>query len=60
MNFNGPLANDALRQALLMALDHETMCNVTVAGMYTPGFAALDAVQKISISEGARFGRAGR
>ena len=41
MNFNGPLANDALRQALLMALDHETMCNVTVAGMYTPGFAAL-------------------
>lgn len=41
MNFNGPLANDALRQAVLMALDHETMCNVTVAGMYTPGFAAL-------------------
>lgn len=41
MNFNGSLANDALRQAVLMALDHETMCNVTVAGMYTPGFAAL-------------------
>ena len=41
MNFNGPLGNDALRQAILMALDHETMCNVTVAGMYTPGFAAL-------------------
>lgn len=41
MNFNGPLANDALRQAILMALDQETMCNVTVAGMYTPGFAVL-------------------
>ena len=41
MNFNGPLGNAALRQAILMALDHETMCNVTVAGMYTPGFAAL-------------------
>ena len=41
MNFNGPLGNAALRQAIVMALDHETMCNVTVAGMYTPGFAAL-------------------
>ena len=41
MNFNGPLGNAALRQAILMALDQETMCNVTVAGMYTPGFAAL-------------------
>ena len=41
LNFNGPLGNDALRQAILMAIDSETMCNVTVAGMYTPGFAAL-------------------
>ncbi len=41
MNFNGPLGNAALRQAILMALDQETMCNVTVAGMYTPGFSVL-------------------
>ena len=41
INFNGPLGNDALRQAVMMALDQETMCTVTVAGMYTPGFAVL-------------------
>lgn len=41
MNFNDPLGNAALRQAILMALDQETMCNVTVAGMYTPGFSVL-------------------
>ncbi len=41
INFNGPLGNDALRQAVLMALDHDTMCEVTVAGMYTAGYAVL-------------------
>lgn len=41
MNVKGPLGNAALRQAILMAVDSETMCNVTVAGMYTPGFAVL-------------------
>lgn len=41
MNFNGPLGNDALRQAILMALDNDTMCEVTVAGMYTAGFSVL-------------------
>ena len=41
MNFNGPLGSEALRQAILMALDNDTMCEVTVAGMYTAGFSVL-------------------
>ena len=40
-NFNGVLGNDALRQAIQYAVDDETMCNVTVAGMYTPGYSVL-------------------
>lgn len=36
-----PLANDALRHAVLTALDDETMCNVTVGGLYTSGFSVL-------------------
>ena len=35
-NFHGVLGNNALRQAILCAVDDETMCNVTVGGMYTP------------------------
>lgn len=41
LNFHGVLGNDALRQAILMALDFDTMCSTTVAGMYTPGFSVL-------------------
>lgn len=41
MNFNGVLANDALRQAIIMAIDSETLCNVVVGGMYTEGFSVL-------------------
>lgn len=41
MNFNGVLGNETLRQAILMALDNETMCNTTVAGMYTAGISVL-------------------
>lgn len=41
MNYNGVLSNKTLRQAILMALDRDTMCNVTVSGMYTPGFSVL-------------------
>ena len=40
-NFHGVLGNDALRQAILCAVDDETMCNVTVGGMYTPGCSVL-------------------
>ncbi len=35
------LSNETLRQAVLMALDDETMCSVTVGGLYTSGFSVL-------------------
>lgn len=35
------LSNKTLRQAILMALDDETMCSVTVGGLYTSGFSVL-------------------
>lgn len=41
MNYNGLLGNEALRQAIMMALDKETMCDITVAGMYTAGYSIL-------------------
>lgn len=41
MNFHGQLANDALRQAVLLAIDSETMCHTTVADMYTAGYSVL-------------------
>ncbi|MCC8163195.1 MAG: ABC transporter substrate-binding protein [Lachnospiraceae bacterium] len=40
-NFNGQLANDTLRQAIQYAIDDETMCNVTVGGIYTAGCSVL-------------------
>ncbi|PXV89413.1 peptide/nickel transport system substrate-binding protein [Lachnotalea glycerini] len=41
MNQKGILANEALRNAVLLALDDETMCNITVGGMYTAGYSVL-------------------
>ena len=42
MNFNGILGNKTLRQAILMAIDNETICNSrTIGGLYTPGFSVL-------------------
>lgn len=42
VNFNGILGeNDALRQAVFMAIDGQTLCDVTVGGMYTYGYAVL-------------------
>ncbi len=35
------LANKTLRQAIMMALDDETMCSVTVGRLYTAGFSVL-------------------
>ena len=35
------LSNKTLRQAVLMALDDETMCSTTVGGLYTSGFSVL-------------------
>lgn len=41
MNQKGILANADLRNAILLALDDETMCNVTVGGMYSAGYSVL-------------------
>lgn len=35
------LSNKTLRQAVMMALDDETMCSITVGGLYTAGFSVL-------------------
>lgn len=35
------LSNKTLREAVLMALDDDTMCSVTVGGLYTSGFSVL-------------------
>ncbi|MFI3312971.1 MAG: ABC transporter substrate-binding protein, partial [Eubacteriales bacterium] len=43
INFQGVLANDDLRAAVLMALDNDTMCNTIVGGMYQPGFSILSS-----------------
>ena len=37
VNFEGILGNDTLRQAVFMAIDGQTLCDVTVGGMYTYG-----------------------
>ncbi len=40
-NFEGALSNEALRQAIQYAIDDETMCNITVGGIYTAGCSVL-------------------
>ncbi|OOB78176.1 MAG: hypothetical protein BEN19_00915 [Epulopiscium sp. Nuni2H_MBin003] len=41
INFNTELGHDALRKAVMMAIDSKTMCEVTVGGMYTSGISVL-------------------
>ena len=41
MNFDGALKNEALRQAIIMAIDGQTVCDVTVGGLYTYGYSVL-------------------
>lgn len=41
INDAGILGDDTLRQAIQMALDDETMCEVTVGGLYTAGISVL-------------------
>ncbi len=41
MNYKAELSNDALRQAIMKALDKDTMCDITVSGMYTAGISVL-------------------
>ena len=42
MNFNGVLGNETLRQAIQMAVDHDTICaSNTIGGLYTAGYSVL-------------------
>ena len=42
MNFDGVLGNKTLRQAILMAIDYDTICHSkTIGDLYTPGFSVL-------------------
>lgn len=42
MNFNGVLGNDALRQAVLMGIDYDSICvSNLIGGLYTSGFSVL-------------------
>lgn len=50
-NFNGVLANDALRQAIQYAIDDETMCSVTVGGIYTAGCSVLPSSMDFGYDE---------
>lgn len=41
VNWGGVLKNDALRQAVMMAIDGQTVADVTVGGLYTYGYSVL-------------------
>lgn len=41
INYDSVLANDTLREAILLAIDDETICEITVGGVYTPGHSIL-------------------
>ncbi len=44
-NQNGVLANDTLRKAVMMAIDGQTIADVTTGGSYTYGYAVLASNQ---------------
>ncbi len=41
LNYDGVLSDDNLREAILLAIDDETICEVTVGGVYTSGYSVL-------------------
>ncbi len=41
INHNNVLGNDVLREAVLLAIDDETICEITVGGVYTSGHSVL-------------------
>lgn len=41
INEKGVLKNSDLRNAILMAIDDDTLCSKTVGGLYTPGYSVL-------------------
>ena len=52
VNMAGVLgSNEALRQAVMMACDGPTMCDVTVGGMYTYGYAVLPSTLSYDYSK---------
>ena len=52
MNFNGVLANDTLRKAILMAIDSETICaSNTIGGLYTAGPSVLPSTLDYGFDE---------
>lgn len=52
INFKGVLANKALRQAILMGIDGETICkSKTIGGLYTPGFSVLPSTLNYGYSK---------
>ncbi len=52
MNFNGVLANETLRKAILMGIDYKTICaSNTIGGLYTPGFSVLPSTLAYGYSE---------
>ena len=44
INFEGVLGNDALRKAIMMAIDDETIATITTGGSYTAGHTPLSPV----------------
>ena len=44
INFEGKLGNDALRKAIHMAIDDETIAAITTGGSYTAGYSPLSPI----------------
>jgi len=45
------LSNETLRHAVIKALDRNTMCEVTVGGLYTAGFSVLPSILDYGYSD---------
>ncbi|MFI3231176.1 MAG: ABC transporter substrate-binding protein [bacterium] len=41
INYDGILADDTLREAILLAIDDDTICDITVGGVYSSGYSIL-------------------
>ncbi|MCQ2406771.1 MAG: ABC transporter substrate-binding protein, partial [Oscillospiraceae bacterium] len=50
-NEGRPLSNEVLRHAIIKALDRNTMCEITVGGLYTAGFSVLPSILDYGYSE---------
>ncbi len=43
LNFNGILQNDILRQAIILAIDGQTICDTVVSGVHSYGFSPISS-----------------